>query len=254
MLHAAADRNVAAALRHFAANATVAENAAVLLVAAATPFVGAFHNAGLRLDPGADANAVVQEVLSFSLQHSRELILWASTRRDKDLIRAAVASGLHLRSTAVGMATYEPPGPFVVPCGAELERVADSAGAAGFAAVHESLIGDAAAVAHFASPAVLLAPEVAAFVVRAGGRPVACAMTVLSGSEAGVYWVATRADARRLGYAELVTRAAVRAGFEYGAHVVLLQSTDQGLPLYRKLGFALFTIYARYLTRTASTV
>ncbi|MFI5735773.1 GNAT family N-acetyltransferase [Kribbella sp. NPDC051587] len=248
MLHAAADRNVAAALRHFGAQAAISQTRELLLVAAAAPWIGAFHNAAIRLDPGADASAVVQDVLSFSTRRSRDLVLWASTRRDEDLIRVAVASGMSLRSTAVGMAAYEAPRPLAVPAGVELERVVDPVGAAEFAAVHESFIGDAAAVAHFASPAVLLTPAVSAFVVRSGDRPVACAMTVRSGSEAGVYWVATRADERRRGYGELATRAAVRAGFEGGTRVVLLQSTELGLPLYSKLGFAPFTTYARYLT------
>jgi ribosomal protein S18 acetylase RimI-like enzyme len=103
-----------------------------------------------------------------------------------------------------------------------------------------------APVAHFASPGALLAPDTAAFVARVGDRPVACAMAVMSGAEAGVYWVATRPDARRRGIGELVTRAAVRAGFERGARVVVLQSTEQGVPLYRRLGFSALTGYARY--------
>ncbi len=249
-LHGATDRNVAAALRHFAAHAagaTIVEKAAVLLVAAATPFSGAFHDVAVRLDPGADPDAVVEELRSFSEQQGRDIILWASTERDQDLIQAAVASGLRFRSATVGMATSEPPDLPVVPDSVELVRVADSAGVAGFGAVHESLLGDASAVAHFASPGGLLAPEVAAFVVRVEGRPAACAMAVMSGSGAGVYWVATCTDFRRRGHGELATRAAVRAGFEYGARVVTLQSTEQGVPLYRKLGFAPFTTYTRYL-------
>ncbi|MFB6722849.1 GNAT family N-acetyltransferase [Kribbella sp. NPDC056345] len=251
-LHEAADRNVAAALRHFAAHAagaTIVEKAAVLLVAAATPFTGAFHNAAVRLDPGADPDSTIEEVRSFSEQQGRDIILWASTERDDDLIEAAVASGLRLRSATVGMATYEPPGLPVVSDSVELVRVADSTGVAGFGAVHESLLGDASVVAHFASSGALLAPEAAAFVVRVEGRPVACAMAVMSGSGAGVYWVATCTDFRRRGYGELATRAAVRAAFESGARVVTLQSTELGLPVYRRLGFVPFTSYARYLAQ-----
>jgi len=248
-LYEAADRNAAAALRHFAAHAagaTLMENAGVLMVAAAAPYPGAFHNAALRLDP--NAGLVCEELLRFAVQRRREMILWASTHRDRDLIEAAAGSGWRFRSRAVGMATYEPPGLPAVPGGVELERVADPSGVAAFAAVHESLSREASVVAHFASAGALLAPEAAGFVVRAAGRPVACAMTVTSGCEAGVYWVATRPDSRRHGYGELATRAAVRAGFEHGACVVTLQSTEQGLPLYRKLGLVPFTDYTRYAT------
>ncbi|MER7248323.1 GNAT family N-acetyltransferase [Kribbella sp. NPDC000426] len=250
----AADRNVAAVLRHFAANAegaVTSEGSAALLVAADVPYPGAFHNAAFRLDPSSDAETVLDEMSTFSAEHERDLILWASTDRDKDLQRAAEDARLQFRSTAVGMAIETAPDKPAVAGGVELISVTDSAGVEQFASVHEQLFRDSRrppeAVAHFASPGALLAPNTAAFVARFEGRPVACAMTVTSGPEAGVYWVATRTDARRRGFGELVTRAAARAGFELGARVVVLQSTDQGMPLYRRLGFTPFTSYARYL-------
>jgi len=83
-------------------------------------------------------------------------------------------------------------------------------------------------------------------VVRVGGQPVSRAMVISTGRAAGVYWVATRADMRNRGYGELVTRAAVRAGFDHGAHVVVLQATERGRPMYRKMGFAPVTSYDRY--------
>jgi ribosomal protein S18 acetylase RimI-like enzyme len=63
-----------------------------------------------------------------------------------------------------------------------------------------------------------------------------------------VYWVATSPAARRRGFGELVTRAAVRAGFEHGADLVVLQATAAGEPVYRKIGFDTFTQYGRYLS------
>ncbi len=249
----AADRNVAAVLRHFAVHAhgaVLSESPAVLLVAAAAPFPGAFHNGAIRLDPGASASKVLEELRSFSDQRSRDMTLWASAHHDDDLVRAATAAGLRFRSTTVGMAIEKTPAEPVASDHTELVRVTDATDLAEFAAVHEQVFRDRGRpvepVAHFASPGALLAPNTAAFVARTGGRPVACAMVVMSGAEAGVYWVATRPDARRQGFGELVTRAAVRAGFERGARVVVLQATEQGAPLYRRLGFSAFTEYARY--------
>lgn len=194
---------------------------------------------------------MLEELRSFSVQHSRDIILWAASHRDADLAQAAAAAGLQFRSTARGMATSTSPDEPIVSGGVELDRVTDAVGVAQFAAVHEQVFRDsgrpAEAVAHFASPGALLAPTVEAFVARIGSRPVACAMAVVSGQEAGVYWVATRPDARRRGFGELVTRAAVRAAFEHGIRVVVLQSTEHGEPLYRQLGFGPFTEYARYL-------
>jgi ribosomal protein S18 acetylase RimI-like enzyme len=153
-----------------------------------------------------------------------------------------------------------PPGP-AIPPGVHLERVVDAAGAARFAAVHKQVFRDSPRppitagatghpvepVLHFAAPGALL--NAAAFVARVGNQPVAAAMAVISGPGAGVYWVATRADARRRGFGELVTRAAVRAGFEAGAEVVVLQATEQGMPLCRRLGFTAFTKHRRYVTQ-----
>ncbi|MFF0342998.1 GNAT family N-acetyltransferase [Kribbella sp. NPDC004875] len=236
---------------HAGGTATISESQAVLLVAAAGPFPGAFHNASIRLDPTAGPNAVLESVLSFADRRCREMILWASSDYDRDLVRAAARAGLRLRSSTVGMATEKPPDMAVIPKGLEVVRVTNAEEAAQFAAVHEGLFRETGrpveAVAHFASPGVLLAPNTAAFVARVGGRPVAGAMAVITGAEAGVYWVATRTDARRQGFGESVTRAAVRAAFEHGARVVLLQSTELGVRLYRRLGFAPLTDYQRYL-------
>ena len=59
---------------------------------------------------------------------------------------------------------------------------------------------------------------------------------------------AVRHFARRAhGHGELVTRAATRAGFEHGASVVVLQAAKPGVTLYRRIGFASFTSYRRYL-------
>lgn len=189
---------------------------------------------------------------AFGTARDRTIILWASKHRDRDLAEAARDAGLRFRSAAVGMAIERPPGWPVVSADVELIRITDSTDVAGFAEVHEHLFAEggqpAKAVAHFASPAALLASNVSAFAVRVDGQPVSCAMVISTGREAGVYWVATRADARNRGYGELVTRAAVRAGFEHGAHVVVLQATERGRPMYRKMGFVPIISYSRYCT------
>jgi ribosomal protein S18 acetylase RimI-like enzyme len=188
---------------------------------------------------------------AFGVGHRRDLVLWASTHADGDVAQAAHDVGLRLRSTAVGMAIRMPPAEPVVPAMVELVHITDTAGVAAFADVHQRVFGEAGqppeAVAHFASSGALLAPNVSAFVAQVNGRALSCAMVMSTGREAGVYWVATRPDARNRGYGELVTRAATRAGFEHGASVVVLQATKPGVPLYRKIGFASFTSYRRYL-------
>jgi predicted GNAT family acetyltransferase len=102
-------------------------------------------------------------------------------------------------------------------------------------------------VEHFASPGALLAPNVSAVVARVDGTPVSCAMVLHGGPVAGVYWVATSTSARRRGLGTLVTAAVARKGFQRGAELVVLQATELGEPVYRRLGFVPFTDYQRFL-------
>jgi ribosomal protein S18 acetylase RimI-like enzyme len=251
-----ADRHAVEAVRHFAvhaAGATVADRGAALLVASAVPVISAYHNAALRMDPNAHPEAVLAAARAFAAEQGRDIVVWASDHDSGDLGCAARAAGLPCVSSAAGMAIDAAPAQGAVPTGAALARVSDAAGVAAFAQIHCGLPGEddgqrAEVVAHFASPGALLAGNVSAFVAWAGDGPVSCAMVISTGDVAGVYWVATSAAARRRGFGELVTRAAVRAGFEHGADLVVLQATAAGEPVYRKIGFEAFTQYGRYLS------
>jgi len=70
-----------------------------------------------------------------------------------------------------------------------------------------------------------------------GAEPVACAMTLVSHSIAGVYYVAAVEHARRRGLGEALTRMAARAGFEMGAEAAWLGASQMGAGLYRRIGF-----------------
>jgi len=75
---------------------------------------------------------------------------------------------------------------------------------------------------------LLPAPCVRVAVVVAPGRPVAAATAVLHGGAAGVYWVATRVDARRRGFGACITRHVVAQARDAGASPVVLQATALG--------------------------
>ncbi|WP_405072293.1 GNAT family N-acetyltransferase [Kribbella sp. NBC_01510] len=253
-LRAAADRNVEDAVEHFARygdRALSSRRAGTLLVASATNFVGAFHNAALRVAPDTDPRRVLDEARAFGRAHGRAIVLWADTHRDYDLAAQARTEGLLLQSTALGMALHTPPPAPAVPRDTELLQVMDRSGVDEFVAVHRSVFRDGGryvgAVDHFASPGALLTPNVAAVVARVNGTPVSCAMVIHSGRAAGIYWVATTAAARNRGLGTLVTGAVARMGFEYGADIVVLQATELGAPVYRRMGFVPFTDYQRFL-------
>lgn len=87
-----------------------------------------------------------------------------------------------------------------------------------------------AGTAHGSNPANLL--------VTIDGEPAACASVCLQDGVAGVYCVATRERFRRRGLGSFVTLAALRHGRRLGAAHALLNATEQGESIYRRIGFA----------------
>jgi GNAT superfamily N-acetyltransferase len=77
-----------------------------------------------------------------------------------------------------------------------------------------------------------------------GGVPVSTAASVTSGGTVGIYNIATSAPFRGKGYGEAITRHAIAAALPAGR--VVLQSTAQGLSLYRRIGFDSVTRFLVY--------
>lgn len=80
-------------------------------------------------------------------------------------------------------------------------------------------------------------PNLIALLGRVGGRAVATSAVFVTGATAGVYNVTTLPDHRRRGYGEAVTAAAARAGAELGATHAVLQASQAGEPVYRRMGY-----------------
>jgi ribosomal protein S18 acetylase RimI-like enzyme len=87
--------------------------------------------------------------------------------------------------------------------------------------------------------------DFAAYVGFVDGEPVSTAATVIGGGVAGVYNVATMPARRRGGYGEAVMRHALeQARAEHGLSRTILQSTPQGLELYKRMGYRTVTSVA----------
>jgi GNAT superfamily N-acetyltransferase len=88
------------------------------------------------------------------------------------------------------------------------------------------------------------------FVGLAGGKPVAIAAIVATADALGVYSLSTLPECRRLGYGEALLRAAVATEqARTGIRRIVLQSTDAGYSLYRRLGFKEVAKFSVYLTK-----
>ena len=95
----------------------------------------------------------------------------------------------------------------------------------------------------FASLESVCAPHLQGLVGYVEGRPVAAAMAYVTHGVAGIGWVGVVSDARRKGYAEAVTWAAVREGFRRGGAFANLQASPMGQPVYERMGFSTPTQY-----------
>lgn len=88
------------------------------------------------------------------------------------------------------------------------------------------------------------------FVALAAGKPVAIAAIVATPDALGVYSLSTVPECRRMGYGEAILRAAVAIEQQRtGIRRLVLQSTDAGYSLYRRLGFREVAKFSVYLTK-----
>ena len=69
------------------------------------------------------------------------------------------------------------------------------------------------------------------------GRPISKAGLYLATGSAGIYAVATRPEARRLGLAGILTLIALKKARTFGKNLTVLHSTPMAESLYRSLGF-----------------
>lgn len=249
----AGDRNLVATLSHFARTnpaAVLEDDGGTLLFSLSRSWPGPYHNAVVRTDPALAPAEVLDRARVFFDGRSPGFCVWIAAHRDEDLEGAAVAAGY--ASVSEGgtprMALTARLGPARPPAGVILEEVADEEGRRDFLEVTvdayaESFLPPEAAHAMLATLATLRGPEARAVVARSEGEAVSAAMTVASGDAASIQSVGTIHGARHRGLAELCTRWAAGAGFDLGARVVVLEASDAGESLYRRMGFVEISRY-----------
>lgn len=130
-----------------------------------------------------------------------------------------------------------------VPPGATIHEVEDEAGLAEWVQVLSDGFGEGPVEAEWAASAyrrIGFGPSSAhrLIVAELDGAPAAAGASLLDGAEVGLYFIATRRDARRRGLGSAVTRRLAAMGGDSGARLAVLGASPAGRPVYARLGFS----------------
>jgi GNAT superfamily N-acetyltransferase len=79
--------------------------------------------------------------------------------------------------------------------------------------------------------------------LRVGGEPVATGLLRSAAGVAGIYGITVRRGFQRRGLGTLATLVTVQEGARRGARTAILQATQEGRPVYEKLGFETITSF-----------
>jgi ribosomal protein S18 acetylase RimI-like enzyme len=223
----------------------IEERDGVVLCATGTPFP-VTCNSVVRVDPDVDPHRVVDLADEWFGALGRGYTLSVLVEPDGpavELERVAKARGLVLLGEgAPVMVCAEPPPEVAPPPGIELRRVGAGADIVDLIQVdddaYQSLGMPAGVILEMCTATErMVAPHLISVVAHDGTVPLAAAMVLLSHGIAGVYYVGTVAAARGRGLADAVTRTVTRAAFDRGAGCVILQATQMGEPVYRRMGY-----------------
>lgn len=198
----------------------------------------AFFNGAFLHSPTLVAEEVVAEAVEFFAGQAVPWLLWVRDSVSPATLEAGRAAGLRDAGGPPAMGLFPitdsspPPEDLTVEIATSTSAVKD----------HASVLRDGfgmpqAIVDRLISPRLLDDPSLAVFVGRVAGQPVSCSLLSVTGETAGVYNVATPPPFRGKRYGEAMTSAAIDEGARRGCTSAILQASEAGYPLYRRMGF-----------------
>lgn len=237
-LGVAADENLATAWAALgrAMGADVIDDGPLTLVASGIPI--AFFNGAYVRDTSGNPDSMIADAIEFFASRDLEWLLWVREGAAPNLLESGRAAGLHDVGGPPAMGvTPIPPSPpapsgLTIEIATTIEQLADHA-----AMLREGFQIPAEVVDRLIRPALLDDPQLAVFVGRVAGEPVSGSLLAISGDTAGVYNVATPAEFRGRGYGAALTWAVVEEGARRGCTNAVLQASQLGYPVYRRMGF-----------------
>ena len=234
----AADRTLAFAWAALGRNGgfPVVAGPSMTLFASGTPF--AFYNGAIATAPATHPDAVVREVLTFFASKGVPYLMSVRDGADDALLAAGRAAGLEdaggsllqvLNPITSAPARHPLLDVVLATEDTDLQTHRDLVAACfGMPVdVARRLYGDGC----------LDDPDLAIVIGRVDSVPVATAMLVRSDGTAGVYNVVTVPAHRGKGYGAAVTWAVVAEGARRGCTHAVLQASESGYSVYRRMGF-----------------
>ncbi len=225
----------------------------LLLAASHDPFPVGYSNTAMPLGTAspADPAALLESTEHFFDARGRGFTLWVRAHLDASLSKHAESRGLSALVDMPGMVLDAPVKDAALGSGIRVEEVADAArlrdlGVVLPAAYSTMGLPEENSRALFAMPERIAHPHVIAVVGYLNDRPVSAALALLSHGIAGVYWVGSCAEARGRGLGDACTRRVGNLAFERGARCVVLQASQQGEPIYLRMGYREVTRYRWY--------
>lgn len=103
----------------------------------------------------------------------------------------------------------------------------------------------------FETDETLIHENIIAYVIYEMNKPVSAVMTVISEDTAGIYWVGTVERARGQGLGSYATQIATNVGLDSGKNLVILQASELGERVYKKLGYQTVTEYRTYTIKNS---
>ena len=208
-----------------------------------------------------DADQRIAEIAAAFEARGTGFLWWlAPFHEPADLGARLVRAGLQYEGKAPAMAMdlEELPRDEALPSGLEIEPVTDEATLREFIQVLADEMGvpdgeQNPAAAHHAAllqetpPTLAGEPVPLRYLGRMDGRPVATSRIAIAAGVAGLYAVATLPPWRGRGVGRAMTVAALEAGRSIGLRIGVLQASDSGVPVYRRLGFRTIFDYEVYL-------
>ena len=206
-----------------------------------TAIPDAFLNAVFRTNlPTDGADSAIDEAVAHFVAKRIPVVSWLTP--EPDVGARLLARGLTFLEGGRGMAAdlADLPDGDPIPPGVTIVAVEDRAGMQSWCRVMRIGFG----TSQSAEPDLLAlfgaigsGPRMRTYLALLDGHPVATSQVFLGAGVAGIYQVTCLPDARGRGIGTAVTMAALLEARRRGYAVAILQASDLGYPVYRRLGF-----------------